>query len=163
MSPLVYFRKVTLIKSSPVLKVAVSLKLPPPARNIVGSCCWPSIHWQGKHLAGKFTVALDDQKCFLRLNLSCLFIFFAYFSVGVDIFLLLRVLCTWKILKRWKTVDDGVCFQNAGIVIKGLKWDGVRATKPVLLLLGSCLSSSKMIRYSDADDAHKEHEVRLDS
>lgn len=59
--------------------------------------------------------------------------------------------------------DDGVCFQNAGIAIKGLKWDGVIATMPALLLLGSCLSSSKMIRYSDTDDAHKEHEVKLDS
>lgn len=163
MSPLVYFRKVTLIKSSPVLKVALSLKLPPAARNTVGSCCWLSIHWKGKHLAGKFMVALDDHKCFLRLNLSCLFIFFAYFSVGVDIFILLWVLCTWKILKTWKRVDDEVCFQNAGIVIKGLEWDRLIATMPVLLLWGSCLSSSEMISYSDTDDAHKENEVRLDS
>ena len=31
-------------------------------------------------------------------------------------------------------VDDEVCFQNAGIVIKGLKWDRLIATMPVLLL-----------------------------
>lgn len=60
-------------------------------------------------------------------------------------------------------VDEWVIVQNAGLAVKGLEWDGVIAMVPVLLLIGTCLSSSKIRSYSCTDATHEEHEVRTDS
>lgn len=68
-----------------------------------------------------------------------------------------------KSILKMEMVNNGVIIQNAGIVVKELKWDGVIAMVPVLLLLGSYLSSSKIISYSCTDDTHNKHEVRINS
>lgn len=64
-------------------------------------------------------------------------------------------------LKMWEMVGDGVIIPNAGIVAKGFKQSD--SYVPVLMLLGSHLSSFEIISSSHTDDTHKEREVRTDS